>query len=131
MGRSLPAATGARLSTRGVHAGPIQHATGLDASGALCAPAADRGNTMDQAVIERIAPRPLASVPISAGKRALDVVLAGSGLVMSSPVWAVLAIAIKLEDGGPIFYSQDRAGEAGRVFRAWKFRSMIPDAEKH
>ena len=38
---------------------------------------------------------------------------------------------IKLEDGGPVFFSQDRAGEGGRVFRVWKFRSMIPDAERH
>ena len=38
---------------------------------------------------------------------------------------------IKIEDRGPVFYSQDRVGEGGRMFRAWKFRSMIPDAEKH
>ena len=38
---------------------------------------------------------------------------------------------VKIEDGGPVFYSQDRVGEGGRVFHAWKFRSMIPDAEKH
>ena len=43
----------------------------------------------------------------------------------------MLALLVKLEDGGPVFYSQDRVGEGGRMFRAWKFRSMIPDAEKH
>jgi lipopolysaccharide/colanic/teichoic acid biosynthesis glycosyltransferase len=43
----------------------------------------------------------------------------------------LLAAAIKWEDGGPVFFSQERAGEGGRVFRVWKFRSMIPDAEKH
>jgi lipopolysaccharide/colanic/teichoic acid biosynthesis glycosyltransferase len=68
---------------------------------------------------------------IPPAKRALDVALAGFGLVASSPVWALLALAIKLEDGGPVFFSQERAGEGGRVFRAWKFRSMIPDAERH
>ncbi len=70
-------------------------------------------------------------VSLPAGKRALDVALAGLGLILSSPLWALLALAIKWEDGGPVFFSQERAGEGGRVFRVWKFRSMIPDAEKH
>ncbi|MEO5896078.1 MAG: sugar transferase [Vicinamibacterales bacterium] len=70
-------------------------------------------------------------MPVPAGKRALDIALAGTGLVVSSPLWAVLALAIKWEDGGPVFFSQERSGEGGRVFRVWKFRSMIIDAEKH
>ena len=74
---------------------------------------------------------PMNTVPVPAGKRALDVALAGTGLIVSSPLWAVLALAIKWEDGGPVFFSQERAGEGGRVFRVWKFRSMITDAEKH
>ena len=41
----------------------------------------------------------------------------------------MIAAAIKLEDGGPIFYGQERAGRGGRPFRALKFRSMRPDAE--
>ena len=63
-------------------------------------------------------------------KRVLDVALSSVGLLASAPVWAVLAAAIKLEDGGPIFYSQARVGESGRIFKALKFRSMIPDAER-
>ena len=66
-------------------------------------------------------------IPLS--KRALDVVLAGTGLLASAPLWAVVATAIKLEDGGPIFYRQERVGQGGRPFDALKFRSMIPDAE--
>jgi lipopolysaccharide/colanic/teichoic acid biosynthesis glycosyltransferase len=69
-------------------------------------------------------------IPPSLAKRCFDVALAGAGLLLSSPVWLGLAALIKLEDGGPIFYSQDRAGEGGRVFKAWKFRSMVPDAER-
>ena len=69
--------------------------------------------------------------PIPAGKRALDILLAGSGLIGSSPLWLLLAAVIKLEDGGPVFYSQERVGEGGRVFRAYKFRSMVPDAERN
>jgi lipopolysaccharide/colanic/teichoic acid biosynthesis glycosyltransferase len=71
------------------------------------------------------------SRPIPAAKRLLDVSLSGIGLCQSSPLWALLAILIKLEDGGPVFYSQSRVGEGGRIFRVWKFRSMVPDAEKH
>lgn len=62
-------------------------------------------------------------------KRTLDVALAGVGLILSVPVWAVAAALIKLEDGGPVFFSQERVGEAGHVFRVLKFRSMVPDAE--
>jgi lipopolysaccharide/colanic/teichoic acid biosynthesis glycosyltransferase len=62
-------------------------------------------------------------------KRALDLTLSGAGLVASLPVWAVVAALVKLEDGGPIFYGQDRVGERGRIFRVLKFRSMVPDAE--
>jgi lipopolysaccharide/colanic/teichoic acid biosynthesis glycosyltransferase len=63
-------------------------------------------------------------------KRALDVALSGAGLLASAPIWAVIAAAIRLEDGGPIFFSQTRVGEHGRMFEALKFRSMIPDAER-
>jgi lipopolysaccharide/colanic/teichoic acid biosynthesis glycosyltransferase len=86
---------------------------------------------MDPVITTQAVSPMLPPMPVPAGKRALDVLLAGTGLVLSSPLWALLAIAIKLEDGGAVFFSQGRAGEGGRVFRAWKFRSMIPDAEKH
>jgi len=67
--------------------------------------------------------------PIPVAKRFLDVSLSGVGLLLSSPLWALLAAAIKLEDSGPVFYGQERVGEGGRIFHAFKFRSMIPDAE--
>lgn len=63
-------------------------------------------------------------------KRTFDATLAAAGLVMSAPFWALFAAAIKLEDGGPVFYAQDRVGQGGRVFKALKFRSMRPDAER-
>jgi lipopolysaccharide/colanic/teichoic acid biosynthesis glycosyltransferase len=65
-----------------------------------------------------------------ATKRALDVVLSGSGLLLSAPLWAIIAAAIKLDTAGPVFYGQARVGEGGRVFRVLKFRSMVVDAEK-
>jgi lipopolysaccharide/colanic/teichoic acid biosynthesis glycosyltransferase len=66
---------------------------------------------------------------VSWAKRALDVSLSGIGLIASMPLWGVIAAAIRLEDGGPVFYGQERVGAGGRVFHVWKFRSMIPDAE--
>ncbi len=66
---------------------------------------------------------------IPASKRMLDIVLSGTGLVLSAPAWALVSAAIKLEDGGPVFYRQERVGQRGRRFDALKFRSMIPNAE--
>jgi lipopolysaccharide/colanic/teichoic acid biosynthesis glycosyltransferase len=62
-------------------------------------------------------------------KRAFDAALAGTGLVLSAPLWVLFSAAIKLEDGGPVFYTQERVGLGGRIFTALKFRSMRPDAE--
>jgi len=62
-------------------------------------------------------------------KRTFDAVLAGVGLVVSAPIWLIVAVAIWLQDGGPIFFVQDRVGRGGRVFKALKFRSMIVDAD--
>jgi lipopolysaccharide/colanic/teichoic acid biosynthesis glycosyltransferase len=62
-------------------------------------------------------------------KRAFDAALAFVGLVISLPLWLLFAAGIKLEDGGPVFFVQDRVGQDGRVFRALKFRSMHVDAE--
>jgi len=62
-------------------------------------------------------------------KRGIDVVGSLVALILSSPVLLLVAIAIKLEDGGPIFFSQERSGLFGRSFRMHKFRSMVVDAE--
>jgi len=64
------------------------------------------------------------------GKRALDVALSGFGVLISAPLWALIAAAIKLDTRGPIFFGQARVGEGGRIFRVLKFRSMIVDAER-
>ena len=69
------------------------------------------------------------TVPVPWNKRALDVGLSGVGLLLSAPLWGLFALAIKLQDGGPVFFTQERIGEGGRVFQALKFRSMVPDAE--
>lgn len=62
--------------------------------------------------------------------RALDAVIAGAGLVLASPVLAAAALAIKLEDGGPILYRQARVGKDGEDFDLLKLRTMVVGAEK-
>ena len=63
-------------------------------------------------------------------KRAFDVAFGAAGLLISAPIWPVLAIAIKVEDGGPVLFRQERSGRGGRVFHALKFRSMTVDADR-
>ena len=57
-------------------------------------------------------------------KRLFDIVLASLGLLLSMPISFAIAIAIKLEDGGPVFFSQRRVGRGGVTFIVYKFRSM-------
>lgn len=62
-------------------------------------------------------------------KRPFDVALSGLGLLVSSPLWLLIALAVWVEDRGPLFYAQERVGRNGRIFKALKFRSMVKDAE--
>jgi lipopolysaccharide/colanic/teichoic acid biosynthesis glycosyltransferase len=62
--------------------------------------------------------------------RALDVAIAGTGLVVSSPLLALGALAVKLEDGGPVLYRQVRVGRRGADFELLKLRTMIVGAER-
>jgi len=62
-------------------------------------------------------------------KRAFDIVVSAAMLVLTLPLLVLTCVAIKLEDGGPIFYSQERVGLFGTRFTVHKFRSMRPDAE--
>jgi lipopolysaccharide/colanic/teichoic acid biosynthesis glycosyltransferase len=61
--------------------------------------------------------------------RAADVAIAGSALVLASPVLALAALAIKLEDGGPVLYRQRRVGRDGGDFELLKLRTMVVGAE--
>lgn len=63
-------------------------------------------------------------------KRPFDMALSGTGLLLSSPLWLLFSALIKLGDGGPVFYGQERVGRNGRIFKALKFRSMVVEAEK-
>ncbi len=63
-------------------------------------------------------------------KRLFDLFLSSVGLFFSGPLWLIIMTRIKLEDGGPFFYLQERVGKGGRIFKVIKFRSMIVNAEK-
>ena len=62
--------------------------------------------------------------------RALDVALAGIGLAVASPLLAAAALAVKLEDGGPVLFRQTRVGKDGGDFELLKLRTMVVDAER-
>jgi exopolysaccharide biosynthesis polyprenyl glycosylphosphotransferase len=63
-------------------------------------------------------------------KRAMDLALSGVALVLTAPVLAVAAAAIKLEDGGSLLFSQERIGRDSVPFKVYKLRTMVPDAEQ-
>jgi lipopolysaccharide/colanic/teichoic acid biosynthesis glycosyltransferase len=65
------------------------------------------------------------------GKRALDIICSFIGLILLLPVLIIVGIFLKLEDPkGPIFFAQKRVGKDGKVFRMYKFRSMVTNAEE-
>ena len=63
-------------------------------------------------------------------KRPLDLALSGAMLLASAPVWGLIALAIKLQDGGPVLYRQERWGRGGTRFQVLKFRTMVADADR-
>ncbi len=64
-------------------------------------------------------------------KRIFDIAIAGAALLLVAPLMALIAAAIALTSGLPVFYRQDRMGLDGRIFRMLKFRTMVRDAERH
>jgi lipopolysaccharide/colanic/teichoic acid biosynthesis glycosyltransferase len=63
-------------------------------------------------------------------KRALDLILAIPAAALLSPLFVAIAIWVKLDSRGPVFFRQERVGQFGRIFRMFKFRTMVVDAEK-
>jgi len=64
-------------------------------------------------------------------KRLLDLLAAGIGLLLALPFMVLVALAVRLDSPGPVFFRQHRVGRGGREFTLWKFRSMRTDAEKN
>lgn len=71
----------------------------------------------------------MSGVRMPCAKRIFDLVVSALGLLGSAPLWVLIALSIKLDDGGAVFYAQKRVGQWGRRFRSWKFRSMAPDSD--
>ncbi|MBR4039152.1 MAG: sugar transferase [Clostridia bacterium] len=63
-------------------------------------------------------------------KRAMDIAISGCALAVIWPVLLLIALAIKIDDPGPVFYRQVRVGRGGKEFRIFKFRTMVVDADK-
>jgi lipopolysaccharide/colanic/teichoic acid biosynthesis glycosyltransferase len=61
-------------------------------------------------------------------KRFIDILLSLVGLTLLLIPFAIIAVAIKLDSKGPVFFRQERVGKHGRLFRVWKFRTMVVDA---
>jgi lipopolysaccharide/colanic/teichoic acid biosynthesis glycosyltransferase len=68
--------------------------------------------------------------PEGVGRRTVDVAVSAIALAALSPVYAVIALAIVLESGRPVFFSQERVGKGRRPFRILKFRTMVADADR-
>lgn len=66
----------------------------------------------------------------AAVKRMIDIVLSGIGLILLSPVMTVIAILVKLSSSGPVIFTHNRVGEGGKIFRMYKFRTMVENAEQ-
>jgi exopolysaccharide biosynthesis polyprenyl glycosylphosphotransferase len=88
----------------------------------------DRKLRQRAAIFLELVPRDEAHLFAEAVKRALDVAAATACLVLLTPVFFVIAVAIKLTSSGPVFFLQERFGWRRRRFRMWKFRSMVRNA---
>jgi undecaprenyl phosphate N,N'-diacetylbacillosamine 1-phosphate transferase len=62
-------------------------------------------------------------------KRFIDIILSLLGLVIILPVLSIVAFAVKINSKGPIFFRQNRLGKGGKIFKIWKFRTMVENAE--
>lgn len=86
----------------------------------------DNSSVLEEKEYQAPAPKPVYDVC----KRVFDLVMSTLALIVLSPVFLAVIIAIKLEDGGKPFYSQIRLTKGGKEFKMYKFRSMCPDADK-
>ena len=72
----------------------------------------------------------LAPTGVELIKRLFDIIMSGFGLALLSPLFLLLAILIKLDSPGPVFFRQERVGQFGKIFRIHKFRTMVSNADR-
>ncbi len=126
IGRDVRVPAGVRIANRAVLAplnGNSEHAVSW-----LQQLHAERIDTDLRASRAARARRPLGSRVYGAAKRAFDFTAALSALVLLSPVLAAVAVLIRFTSPGPVFFAHRREGRGGRVFRCWKFRTMVQHA---
>ncbi len=88
----------------------------------------ERGNQTDGIKEVHAIVLPVVKEPLL--KRPLDILLSTFMMIVSAPVSLLIALGIKLEDGGPIFYQQERWGRGGKRFKVYKFRTMVPNSDE-
>jgi len=95
------------------------------------APAEDTAYIGEQVLTLYVPMRPVTeSIAFRFVKRTIDVSIATTAIIVLSPIMLLLALLVKLHDGGPVFYKQNRIGRFGVPFQFYKFRSMRMDADK-
>lgn len=97
---------------------------------------------LTEVAASRVTMRPVAGLPLVHldmprsqqslrwGKRLFDIIASGLGLLIISPVLLIIALVVKLNDGGPVIFRQERVGRNGETFEFLKFRSMVTNAEE-
>ncbi|SCN23755.1 putative undecaprenyl-phosphate N-acetylgalactosaminyl 1-phosphate transferase [Clostridium sp. N3C] len=91
---------------------------------------------MEEATLEKLEEEYILDIKWEKGiayfavKRFIDLFLSILGIIILSPIMLITAIAIKIDSKGPVFFSQQRVGKDGKLFKMYKFRSMVVDAEK-
>ena len=63
-------------------------------------------------------------------KRVSDIIISAAAILLLAPVWAIVAVLVKLDSKGPVFFRQERVGMDGRIFLCYKFRTMRADADE-
>ena len=97
----------------------------------MAAPEQALGSMPDRRVVQHLLEALDADRPDPRYKRLLDVMLASAGLVLLAPLFCLIALAIKVDSPGRVFFVQDRLGQWRVPFRCLKFRTMCEDAERH
>ena len=86
----------------------------------------------ESARLRAVGPKPISACDVKEPwlKRPLDFSFSTTMMILSAPICLLIALAIKLEDKGPVFYLQERWGRGGTRFKAYKFRTMVPDSDQ-
>lgn len=94
------------------------------------APKREQKNSLLGEMLKTVKAEPARVSKMNIGKRALDITVSGLLILVLSPILLLITLLIRLEGKGPIFYTSKRAGKGYKIFDFYKFRTMVPDADK-